>query len=168
MPAVAFKWTDDGVMKPLRPKVADALYVIGETYWLEQEQRRSEISHRHEFAWLREAWKNLPELIASEYATPEHLRKRALILAGYYDETIIDADTHRGAVNVAVAFRARDEFAWIVVRGEYVVVRTAKSQSRQAMKAGEFQESKTKIMDIIAGMIGVAPASLEANAGRAA
>ena len=166
-PSIAFRWTGEA-MTPLRPKLADANFVIGEVYWLEEEKPRSETSHRHEFAWLKEAWLQLPEGFADELPTPEHLRKRALISAGYYHETIIDAGTNAAALRVASYVRSRDEFAHVVVRGPLVVERVAKSQSRRAMKAGEFQESKTKIMDIIAGMIGVAPASLEANAGRAA
>jgi hypothetical protein len=154
-PPLAFQWTEDGVMKPLNPRRADAFYAVGERYLLEPVHQRSDATHRHEFAWLREAWMSLPEDLADQYPTTEHLRKRALIDAGYYDESITDAGSNAAAIRVASAFRAIDDFSLVIVRGPLVVRRTAKSQSRRAMKAKEFQESKTAIMEVIASMIGV-------------
>jgi hypothetical protein len=119
------------------------------------EQERSEQSHRHEFAWLREAWQNLPEYLADLYPTPDHLRKRALIEAGFYDETMVDAGTNAAALRVArELIRPMDEFAHVVVRGPLIVMRRAKSQSRRAMNKAEFQASKTAIMQVIADMLG--------------
>jgi len=154
-PPLAFEWTDEGMMKPLNPRRADAYYAVGERYILEPVHQRSDVSHRHEFGWLREAWMSLPESLSDQYPTTEHLRKRALIDAGYYDESITDAGTNAAALRVASTFRAIDDFSLVIVRGPLVVRRTAKSQSRRAMKAKEFQESKTAIMEVIAGMIGV-------------
>lgn len=142
-------------MKPLNPRRADAFYAVGERYIMEPVHQRSDATHRHEFAWLREAWMSLPEGLADLYPTTEHLRKRALIEAGYYDETVIDVNSNAAALRVATALRAIDDFSLVIVRGGFVIRRTAKSQSRRAMKAKEFQESKTAIMEVIAGMIGV-------------
>jgi hypothetical protein len=153
-PPCAFEW-DGEVMKPLNSRRADAFYTVGERYLMAPVCHRSEISHKHEFAWLREAWMSLPENLADQYATSEHLRKRALIDAGYYNESITDVGSNAGALRVAAAFRAIDEFSLVIVRGPVVVRRTAKSQSRRAMGAKEFQESKTAIMDVIAQMLGV-------------
>ena len=80
-----FRWSGSA-MEPIRPRAADRAYVIGEVYTLDIWEPRSTASHNHEFAWLAEAWRNLPENLADLYPTPEHLRKRALIDAGYYDE----------------------------------------------------------------------------------
>lgn len=154
-----FRWSGDA-MRPLRPRAADRAYVVGQEYWLVEEQRRSVTSHNHEFAWLAEAWRNLPEDIADLYPSPEHLRKRALIQGGFYTETIVDAGTSAAALRVAAFMRQKDEFAVVVVRGPVVVERVAKSQSRRAMTPKEFQESKTALMEIVAGMIGVTPESL--------
>jgi hypothetical protein len=139
----------------------DRQFVIGETKPMAAYEDRSYQSNRHEFAWLHQAWLNLPEHLAEQLPSPEHLRKRALIDCGYYDETIVDADTKTAALRVAAAFRAREEFSYIVVRGPLVVIRTAKSQSRRAMAKAEFQESKTKIMELIAGLIGVSVDDLQ-------
>lgn len=162
-----FTW-DGEAMVPRHPRRADQLFVVGETYPLIIHEDRSVATHNHEFAWLREAWLNLPEALADLYPSPEHLRKRALIEAGYYNETIVDAGNNAAALRVAAVFRAREEFSLVIVRGPAVVIRTAKSQSRRAMNKREFQESKTAIMEVIAGMIGTPPATLSREAGRAA
>lgn len=155
-----FVWTADKVMRPLNPHAADRQYVVGDHYRLDRVEERSEASHRHEFAWLTEAWRNLPEQLADLYPSPEHLRKRALIDCGFYDETVTDVGSNAAALRVMPRFRALDDFALVIVRGPVVVMRTAKSQSRRHMKAPEFRASKTAIMDLIASMIGVTPAEL--------
>ncbi len=158
---IIFTW-DGEAMRPLPrfAKEADRRFVIGGHHWMEEIEERSVVSHNHEFAWLKDAWLNLPESVAALYPTPEHLRKRALIEAGFYDEQIVDAGSNAAAVRVASAFRAREEFSLVIVRGAFVILRTAKSQSRRAMKKAEFQQSKSAIMEVIAGMIGVDPQDL--------
>lgn len=158
-----FTW-DGEAMRPRRPRAADREFVVGETYVLDRWEPRSTASHNHEFAWLAEAWKNLPEPLADQFPTPEHLRKRALIDAGYYTETIVDAGSDAAALRVAGYMRGKDGFSYVVVRGPLCVERVAKSQSRRAMKGKEFQESKTAILEIVAAMIGVKPEELTNNA----
>lgn len=158
-----FTW-DGEAMRPRRPRAADREFVVGETYVLDRWEPRSTASHNHEFAWLAEAWKNLPEPLADQFPTPEHLRKRALIDAGYYNETVVDVGNKAGALRVAAMMKADDDFAYVVVRGTILAKRVAKSQSRRAMKGKEFQESKTAILEIVAGMIGVKPEELTKNA----
>lgn len=154
-----FTWSGEA-MVPLNPRAADREYVVGERYRLEHREERSSASHAHEFAWLREAWMSLPQALADIYPSPEHLRKRALIEAGYYDETITDAGSAAAALRVASLVRKLDDFALVIVRGPLVVMRTAKSQSRRAMDRAEFAASKSAIMDVIAAMIGVRPEQL--------
>lgn len=163
------EWTGDS-FRPLGryASKADRQLVVGERYKITEWSDRSDATHRHEFAWLREAWQNLPESIADLYPSPEHLRKRALIQAGYFNEMVIDAGSNAAAIRVSRGFMAHDEFCVAVVRGTVVAVRTAKSQSRRSMDRKEFQASKTAIMEVVAQMIGVLPADLERNAERAA
>lgn len=161
-PPLLFTWTGDG-FQPFGKNaqaVADKYFVIGERYRLVEYRERSTSTHNHHFAWLAEAWQSLPEHLADLYPSAEHLRKRALIEAGYYHEQVIDAGSNAAAIRVARGFRAHDEFVHTVIRGGVVAVRTAKSQSRRAMNREEFQRSKTAIMDVIAGMIGVARETL--------
>lgn len=163
----AFFW-DGEAMLPRSPRLADKAYVVGEVYMLVVHEDRSTANHNHEFAWLKDAWKTLPETLADLYPTAEHLRKRALIDAGFYDETIVDAGSNAAAIRVAAAFRQIDDFALVFVRGVHVIRRTAKSQSRRAMNKQEFQASKTAIMEIVANMIGVKSGELAEEAGQAA
>lgn len=158
-----FTWDGDA-MVPRSPRLADKAYTVGECYLLVAHEERSSATHNHEFAWLKDAWLNLPENLADQFPTPEHLRKRALIDAGFYDETIVDAGTNAAALRVASAFRSREDFSLVIVRGPAVVIRTAKSQSRRSMKKQEFQASKTAILEVVSGMIGVAPDTLAGQA----
>ena len=151
-PPLACDW-DGEVFRPLHPRRADNYLTVGERYSLVQYEDRSAATHNHQFAWLHDAWQNLPEDIADQYPTPEHLRKRALIDAGFYDETIIDAGTNAAAIRVAAAIQAIDTFALVFVRKCFVIRRTAKSQSRRAMKKEEFQASKTAIMEVIDALV---------------
>lgn len=166
---VVFEWTGE-TMRPLKRfhNLANAQYVVGQTYVLVEQNERSITSHNHQFAWLDEAWKSLPESIADLFPTSEHLRKHALIEVGYFDETILDVGSRAGALRVAAQMRHDDEFAHIVVRGVLVVRRTAKSQKRIKMQPGAFQDSKQKILEYVSGLIGVSPDALHRNAGKAA
>lgn len=167
-PIVFAQWDGEAFVPDRRcMKAVDQHFAIGERYGLIEWQERSPSSHAHEFAWLKEAWQNLPEGIADLYPTPEHLRKRALIEAGIYDEDVIDAGSNAAALRVASYLRGKDDFSLVIVRGPIVVVRTAKSQSRRAMNRQEFQASKSAIMEVVAHLVGVSPSSLE-RAGRAA
>ena len=108
-----------------------------------------------------------PENLADLYPTPEHLRKRALIQAGFYTEAIIDAGSKAAALRMAAYARGEDEFAAVFVRGPLVIVRKAKSQrmhGHDRMQKDEFERSKTAIMEVIAEMIGVAPEQLRGAA----
>lgn len=163
MTALPMRWTGTGFEVLRRAaKQADELYTVGEVYRVTVEEDRSDLSHNHEFAFVKEAWKTLPEVLADLYPSPDHLRKRALIEAGFYDEQIIDVGANAGAVRVARAIRAMpgEEFSLVVVRGGLVVIRRAKSQSRRAMKKEEFQASKDGILKVLADLLDVTPTQL--------
>lgn len=151
-PPLTCDW-DGEVFRPIHPRRADKYLTVGERYSLVQYEDRSAATHSHQFAWLNDAWQNLPEEIADLYPTPEHLRKRALIDAGFHDETIIDAGTSAAALRVAAAVQSIDTFALVFVRKCFVIRRTAKSQSRRSMNKAQFQESKTAIMEVIDSLI---------------
>ena len=149
---------------PRFAKLCDREFVIGETYPLIVEQQRSSASHSHYFAALSEAWKNLPEAIADEYPTAEHLRKRMLIRAHYADERSIVCASAAEALRIAAFVRPFDEYAVVVVRGAVVKVFTAQSQSKKAMGGPLFQKSKTDVLDLVSGLLGVAPEALSSHA----
>lgn len=153
--AMAFRWSNGGFFPTDRfAESAAEQFADGAAYWLSVEPERSEKTHKHEFAFVKEAWKTLPENIAHLYPSSEHLRKRALIDAGFYTERLIDAGSQAAALRVAAFAREEDEFAWVVTRGPMVVVRKAKSQSHRAMGAGDFHRSKQAVLEVIAGLLG--------------
>ena len=158
-PPLAFQWDGDS-MVPLNAKRADAFYTVGERYIMAPVSQRSDATHKHEFAWLREAWMSLPDDLAERFPTAEHLRKWALIRAGYSDSHTITCASKAEAIRIAAFIRPIDEFAVVTTNGPTVTRYTAKSQSRRAMGAKEFQDSKTKIMEVIARLIGVEPGEL--------
>lgn len=158
-PPMTFDWNGE-VFVPLHPRRADKYLTVGHRYTLVQHFERSSATHNHEFAWLSEAWQNLPEAMAERWPTPEHLRKWALIRAGYSDSHTITCNSKAEAVRVAAFIRPIDEFAVVILNGTTVTRYTAKSQSRRAMGAADFQRSKELIMDVIAKLIGVKPAAL--------
>lgn len=160
-PGTIFTWrADDGCLVAKWPKLAASRFVDGQDYLMAEVEHRSDKTHKHEFAWLREAWLNLPEHLADEFPTAEHLRKHALIVAGFYNETVLDVGSNAAALRVAQFARGEDEYAAAVVRGPIVAVRKAKSQSRRTMDKHEFQASKTAILELIAAMLGVDPHTL--------
>lgn len=147
---------------------ADQEFVIGVTYLLVEAQARSAASHNHYFAALNEAWQNLPSEEVARFPTVEHLRKYALIRTGFRDERSIACASKAEAERVAAFMRPMDDYALVTFTEAMVIVWTAKSQSTRAMGKAEFQDSKQKVLDYVAGMIGVSSEHLSANAQRAA
>lgn len=166
-PPMVFTW-DGEHMVPLRPRLADEHFVIGQRYTLTEFHQRSAASHNHYFAAVHDGWQNLPEHMADQFPTPEHLRKFALIKAGYADSQSVVCASRAEALRVAAFVRGADEFSVVTVSESTVTRWTAKSQSMRAMGKKVFQESKTAVLDVIAAMISVAPRQLAREAGRAA
>ncbi len=161
-PPLLYTWDGEAFWpRPAFRREADKQFVVGQTYRLVEAQDRSDSSHAHQFAFINEAWKNLPERLAADFPTATHLRKRALIETGFYVETRLDVGTQEAAVAVATTLRAKDEFAWIVVRGGVVVMREAKSQKRTAMDKAEFQTSKDAVLGWVSNLLGVEPDQLQ-------
>lgn len=163
------RWTGEALQPIGRSaKEADAYFVIGQTYRIVEHQERSQASHNHFFAAVHEAWSNLSDEQFERWPSAEHLRKWALVKAGYFDERSIVCASKAEAARVAAFVKPMDEFAIVTVSLAVVRVFTAKSQSTKAMGRKDFNESKQKVLDVIAGLIGVSTGDLRENAGRAA
>lgn len=145
-------------------------FADGAVVRLESVEDRSWKSHDHQFAWVAEAWRQLPEEIAADYPNPKALRRRALIACGYYtQETFAFADERSARAFMAYAGeREKDEYPLILCSESVVIIRRAESQQRAKMGAKRFQESKTAILGMISELIGVAPETLTRETGRAA
>lgn len=145
---------------PRFKRQADELFVVGEVYPLVVQEERSRRSHNHYFACIEKAWENLPDALAMEFPTPEHLRKRALIATGFFDERRLALSSPAEARKTAAFLKPADDFALISVAGNVVIERKAKSQRVRAMGKKIFQESKTKVLEIVSSMIGTTPETL--------
>ncbi|PWE26692.1 hypothetical protein C4N9_20745 [Pararhodobacter marinus] len=142
----------------------------GETVFVSIERVRSENSHKHQFAWVKDAWASLPEAEAFQpwAETPETLRKHALIATGFHRLYTLDCGSNAAAQRVrAELIRAETKaegYAVGQVIGPVVRIWTPESQSYRAMGKARFQESKEAILGWIAAKIGVAPEELKRNA----
>lgn len=162
IPPLTFDW-DGEVMRPVHPRRADVHYVVGGQYRLAPYEERSRASHNQYFAAVHEAWQNLPEDMVERYPTDDHLRKWALIKAGYREERSIVCDSPAAAEKVAAFIRPIDDYAVVVARDNVVVVYTAKSQSYRTMNKQEFQQSKERVLDVLAQVIGASTEDLKRN-----
>lgn len=162
MGPIVYEWDGDA-MKPLGrfKRTCDKEFVVGQLYPLVIAEARSANSHRHYFASLHEAWLNLPEDMAERFPTDEHLRKYALVKAGYADERSIVCGSKAEAQRIAAFVKPMDSFALIVVREATVKVFTPQSQSTKAMGAKIFQASKEAVLAIVAELVGVTPQAIE-------
>lgn len=168
IPPLLFDWTDEGVMRPRYSRLADKYYVVGESYRMVPHEDRSMRSHRYFFASLNEAWKNLPEDLAERYPSPEHLRRYALIKAGFHDQRSLVASSKAEALRLMAYIRPIDEFAIVTVSESVVTTYTAKSQSMRAMDKKAFRASADAVLDVVSAMIGTSRDALVQNAEQAA
>lgn len=139
----------------------------GEVVIVTIERGRSMTSHKHQFAYIKEAWLNLPETLrdAPWAETPETLRKHALIATGFSQTYTLDcganATAHRVKAALVAAEAGKHGYAIGQVRGPVVTIWTPESQSMRAMGGKRFQEAKTAILDWLSAQIGVSPQQLE-------
>lgn len=156
MTMLPLRYDGDGAFSapPGFAKRADRDLVAGEILRWEVVGDRSAVSHRHFFAVIAAAWATLPEHLAMDFPSPEHLRKHALIKAGYCTMTRVVCATNSEAVAVAALVKDADAYAICEVSGRAVTVWRATSQSRKAMGAKAFQKSKDDVLAVISQIIG--------------
>ena len=138
----------------------DRQFVIGETLCWEVANERSSASHRHFFACVAEAWANLPEAMANELPSPDHLRGWCLIKAGYCDINKIVCTDEAEAIRAALLMKSLNTYTICEVSGCVVTVYRAQSQSIKAMGKKDFEASKRAVFDEIGKLIGADPAEL--------
>ncbi|MES3028543.1 MAG: hypothetical protein V4820_11895 [Pseudomonadota bacterium] len=162
VPPMLYRWTGQA-QEPLASFRAMAAHrlEVGAVYRLVVEEARSEVSHSHEFAWLKPAWQSLPDTLKGEFPSPEHLRKRALIETGWCSMQDYVCGTKAEAARWSANLRRElDEYALIQVSESVVRVFRAKSQAKNAMGRADFQASKSDIMTWISGLLEVEPETL--------
>ena len=154
-----FKATHHGLVKH-----CDKVLVVGQIYRFDLRQDRSESYHRLYFSALNEAWANLPEPWSVMFPTVEHLRKYALIKAGWYDTHSVVTSSAAEAQRLRLAAAWADEYAVVTIAGSTVTIYRARSQSFRAQDRAQFNEIAPKVLAVVADMIGVTTDSLAARA----
>ena len=165
------RWAD-GVLRPLGRPSADWCRRLnsGEVVVLDVRRSRSERTHRHQFAEIEEAWRNLPEdqQDLPWAVSPETFRKHLLIVTGFADvQTVVTTSkAEAGRIAALLSHLANQAHGYAItdVRGNVITLRTPHSQSYRAMGHERFQQSKTAILEAAAAVLGVEPASLRTPA----
>lgn len=151
---IIYEW-DGEAMRPL-PRyhnLANAEFVVGERYRCEVQEDRSWASHKHQFAWLHDAWLTLPEHVAARFLNEEQLRKHGLIAGGFCDSQTIVCASRAEAERWCNHLRSREPDTVITISGNVLIQFTAHSQSRRAMDAKTFQRSKDAVLNYVAGLL---------------
>lgn len=157
VPPLLFRYEGEGAWSPSNNYVArraDGHYVIGAVYALVEHSERSVKSHAAYFAQIKDYWQTLPESLAAEYPTSEHLRKKALIKSGFATHTDFTFDTPRDAITAAGVMANDDEYSIVEVKDRVVRRWRARSQNYRSMDREEFQKSKQAVLDYIDARLG--------------
>ena len=159
---IKFHWDGDAMVPDGKywARQADEQFVVGQRYRLVEENERSSASHSHEFAFLTEAWNSLPDELYAQYPNSEVLRKHGLIAKGFCTMVQHVCKSEAEAQRLAAILKPYDAYAVVVARGTVVTVYTAVSQSRRAMGAAQFNQSKQAIMEFVGDLLGVDPATI--------
>lgn len=162
-PVYPLRYEGGGVFRCLRP---NSLTVQpGEVHGWQMVEARSMKSHDHFFACIHEAWKNLPEDLAEEFPSPDHLRKWALIKAGFCTSWTMACNSIGEATQLVELVKRLDRFAVVSPPiNATVTVYTADSQRRDAMGRKAFQEAKEKALHIVSELIGTDITTLKQEA----
>lgn len=149
----------------------------GEVHGWQLAEARSKATHDHFFACINDAWLNLPEELADDFPSAEHLRKWALIKAGFCTMTTVVCATNADALTLAARARELDRYAMAEVVADeksplksrrIVRIWTADSQRRDAMGRKVFQEAKERALQVISELIGTDITTLKKEAGNGA
>lgn len=154
-PPILFVWDEHSMVPhPRFSRLAEHSFTSGHAYRMIVEEERSAASHRQYFAAVAEAWMNLPEQMQLAFPTIDHLRKYALIKAGFCTVKKVANGRH-----VAV-----NGYAIVTEEDGVTTIYEAKSQNYRSMSKADFQDSKTKVIEVLAAMVDVTPDEL-LNAG---
>jgi hypothetical protein len=153
------RYEGNGMFRCLHPKRLSL--EVGEVHGWQMAEHRSKASHDHFFACVNEAWKSLPEDMAGDFPSPEHLRKWALIKAGFCSETRIVCANNAEALTLAAKAKQMDRYSLVAIDGKLVTIWTADSQRKDAMGRQQFQEAKERALHVLSDLLGTDVASLK-------
>ena len=151
---IRWRWTGEA-MEPassLWARKADERYVVGMEYRMSEIREQSERSRRHFHAVVRDAWLSLPDDLAAQFETADHLRKHCTIKAGFHDKRSIHCGSVQEARKIASFIRPLDSYAIVTTADNVVTVWTALSTT--GLDHQTFQRLKDGCLEEIAKLIG--------------
>lgn len=112
------------------------------------------------FATVHDVWDNLPDT-QKAFPSEEHLRKTALVKAGWADHSQTILDTPGDAKKFGVMVRKVDAYAIITISGNVVDVWTARSIATGRITSEEFKPVKLRALKWLDSLVGLTPEQLE-------
>lgn len=156
-----FRWVGDAFVPSsnIAQRLCDERFTVGEVYPLDQWIDHSEQSHRHQFAFVKEAWNSFPDALREQFPTPEHLRKHGLIRKGFctMDQYVCQSRAEAKRLAVALGRNQSDDYSIINIDDDRAIVTVLKAESQgfRAMNKKRFQDAKSALLDFIAEISGV-------------
>jgi hypothetical protein len=132
----------------------DERFVVGQTYSLDEIHARSSATHAHYFAVLHDIWQSLPEEYSEQFPTDEHLRKYALIRTGFHTMQQHVCQSKAEAQRLAAVIKPYDTYQVVTIKDAVVTVLNAVSQDHRSMDRATFADSKEKVLDWCADLVG--------------
>jgi hypothetical protein len=164
------RWTEQQMLDVLpfwRPRLERELKP-GDVVDLVEHNARSSSSHKHFFAAINEAWKNLREGRDEEFPDPEILRKWCLTYTSYCDVRHYQTGSFAESTRLARILKEQPEYCRVKIDGRMVTQFTPHSQSYEKMSGRTFQACKGAVFDVLARELGVTVEALEEAGKKAA
>ena len=157
--AITATWNGERfVLPPISRMKCKETLQPNEAVVLEVKRPRHLAMHRRFMAMVADYHSNLPEHLADApfAASPDHLRKYALIRCGFADTTTHTAKSEAEALRVEETFQSMrgDTFALVYRQGLIVCRSVALSQAFAAMNQKSFKQSSEHIEEFLATLVG--------------
>lgn len=118
------------------------------------DEARTDKDHAHYFACIKVAFDNLPEDIAGDFKSAEHLRKWALVKAGYCTTANAVCKSRAEAQRLAACTKLIDEYIVATIDKRVVTIYRPLSQAYDQMTKKDFKQSKNAVLDVLSKLIG--------------
>lgn len=135
----------------------------GDRVIVEIYEPRSVSWERKFFAIVNSAWMNLPWDMQQEFATPDELRKWALIQTGHCHERKGVMASNKAVLEYMSSPRATDDYVLFSVNGATFVERRPMSMRRDQMNREQFNKAADDVIACLAKLLGVSEKDLLAS-----
>lgn len=154
MGSIACRYSKD-VFIPLSPKAIQGKFQDGELVFLRVDRKRHWPGHQAFMALMNDAFETMPDNLREEYTSPDVLRRRLLIAAGFANIDSIVCKNNDDAIKTAYKMaKFTDDHTFLSLRGSVVVIARANSQAMDKMDADTFKKSCQAVQEELAKLLG--------------